>query len=245
MSEVRKFLFEQSFDGEPKVLNAPDPMDALPQPVETVIEEVEPLPTFSEEEMQQARDQAFAAGKEEGLREAVGAAERRIADALELMGVRMVHVMDGLAKANEDATSSAVTVASGIVRKLLPNLSRRGAVEEVAAVVAEVMGRVLDEPRLLLRVDPEGHSALEARVLELARGKGYEGRVTVMGDPALVPGDCRIEWSNGGAERDMAALWQEVDAVIERNLGLSGDEDRAVAQTGAATMVESGVGEAG
>ena len=49
MTAVRKFLFENSFDDE--------------EPEEVV-------PTFSEEEVNAAREEGFAAGEEEGIREA-------------------------------------------------------------------------------------------------------------------------------------------------------------------------------
>jgi flagellar assembly protein FliH len=221
MAEVRKFLFDRSFDVEPKQIDAaPAEMEALPPPAEeaVAVEEAEPVPTFSEEELEQARAEAFAAGREEGLRDAMGQAERRVADALDMIGIRLAHLMDGLEAANRAATASAVAVAAGIARKLLPELARHGAAEEVVAVVGEAMERVIEEPRIVVRVDAENHPVLEERLAKLAEIKGYEGRLLVVAEASLALGDCRIEWSNGGAERDMAALWNEIDRVIERNL---------------------------
>lgn len=238
MSEVRKFLFDRSFDAEPKQIDvAPEEASALPPPVEEDVEEVEPAPSFSEEELQQACSEAFAAGKEEGLRDAMGQAERRIADALDMVGIRMTHLLEGLAEANQAAAASAVAVAAGITRKLLPEMARRGAVQEVSAVVGEAMERVIEEPRIVVRVDSQNHPVLDERLTALARAKGYEGRLVVVADAGLPAGDCRIEWGNGGAERDIAALWSEIDAVIERNL--AGNETQ-VAETSGQTMVQSG-----
>ena len=48
---------------------------------------------------------------------------------------------------------------------------------------------------------------------------GIDGEIEVVGDPALTAGDCRIEWSTGGARRDMRELLAEVDGIIDRHYG--------------------------
>lgn len=230
MQEVRKYLFDRSFDVEP-AKQGPAPSDEPPpgeEPTEEV-EYVEPPPTFTEEELRQACDEAFAAGREEGQRDAMGQAERRMADSLDMIGARLVNALEGLDKAREEATANAIAVAMGIARKLLPDLARRDPLGEVVAVVEQAMEKVLEEPRVAIRVAAADLASLEPMIADLARAKGYEGRVLVLGDPDLPPGDCRIEWRDGGAERDMAALWAEVDAVIERNLGLSEGGETSVA----------------
>ncbi len=44
--------------------------------------------------------------------------------------------------------------------------------------------------------------------------KAYEGKVVILGDADLGPSDCRIEWADGGIERDVRALWEEIDHVL-------------------------------
>jgi len=42
------------------------------------------------------------------------------------------------------------------------------------------------------------------------RAKSFEGRLVVLAEPDIAVGDCRIEWADGGINRDSAAA----DAVI-------------------------------
>jgi len=37
-------------------------------------------------------------------------------------------------------------------------------------------------------------------------------------DAAISYGNCKIEWSNGGAERNMDELWRQIDQIVENNL---------------------------
>ena len=38
----------------------------------------------------------------------------------------------------------------------------------------------------------------------------------VLADPAMPPGDCRIEWADGGINRDRAATLATIDELVER-----------------------------
>ena len=78
--------------------------------------------------------------------------------------------------------------------------------------------------RLVSREDLK--SGLEQRIETLI--KSCEGKLTVLGDAAMAPGDCRIEWNEGGAERNAEAMWKDIDLIIEQNIG-AGDESEAVA----------------
>src|SRR3546814_8811652 len=47
---------------------------------------------------------------------------------------------------------------------------------------------------------------------------GFEGKLVFLADERLKTGDLRVEWADGGVERNQMALWQEIDAVIARVL---------------------------
>lgn len=50
----------------------------------------------------------------------------------------------------------------------------------------------------------------------LARERGYEGRLVVLGDPDMQAGDARIEWADGGIVRERA----RIEAAVADALGL-------------------------
>ena len=53
----------------------------------------------------------------------------------------------------------------------------------------------------------------------LTREAGFAGRIVVLGEPDIRPGDARIEWADGGIVIDRAALDRSIDDVIAEALG--------------------------
>ncbi|HZD91309.1 MAG TPA: flagellar assembly protein FliH, partial [Pseudolabrys sp.] len=46
--------------------------------------------------------------------------------------------------------------------------------------------------------------------------RGFEGRLVVQADAQLAPGDCHIEWAEGGVNRDEAATRATIDELVGR-----------------------------
>lgn len=224
MAEVKKFLFDRSFDAdaEPKQEKTEEELPESPE-VEEEPEEV--VPTFSQEELDSVREAAFAQGREDGIREAANATERRVAELLETVGGQLAQLLREHKTDRDEALKSAISVAAGTMHKVFPEYTRRFGTREVEAMIEEIIQRVLEEPRLLVRVDSQAITQLEGRIEAIAEARGFEGKVTLLEDPDLPTGDCRVEWGDGGAERQGAALWQEIDEIIERNLEVSRDSN--------------------
>lgn len=215
MPTYPKYLFDRSFDVEvvaaAKPANAPA-AESVPEP-EIIV------PTFSQEEVDAARQEGFKAGHDQGVREAAEATERKAAAALEALVQRFAKVFARQEEINEAAVRNGVRVADAFVRKLFPDMSRRGALDEVLAVADEVFAIIRNEPKVVIRVSGDLQDRIQERIGAVVAGKGYEGRVDVVGDPAMAAGDCRIDWSGGGAERRCADILAGLDEIIERNLG--------------------------
>ena len=47
--------------------------------------------------------------------------------------------------------------------------------------------------------------------------QGFSGELVVEEDSALLEQDCRVEWTNGFAERNAEELWRAVEAVITKS----------------------------
>ena len=45
---------------------------------------------------------------------------------------------------------------------------------------------------------------------------GFEGRLVVLGEPGIALGDCRIEWADGGVNRDTAAAEAAIGEAVAR-----------------------------
>ncbi|MBC8339397.1 MAG: hypothetical protein ISR51_06550 [Rhodospirillales bacterium] len=215
MAAPRKFLFEHSFD-----LETPKP-DEKPDAESEEAEELEPeiiVPTFSEEEMQAARTEAFAKGKEEGISEAAAAMERDILSALQKVEGQFTELFKSQVEADTSILDSAISVATGIARKIFPALNAQGALVEIEHMVAQALEKIIDEPSVAITIHPDLEEILKERMDALTAQAGFKGQIRILVSEDVAQGDCRVEWEGGGARRDVDGLWQEIDEIVERNL---------------------------
>ena len=107
-----------------------------------------------------------------------------------------------------------------VLKKVLPAACETNAFEEVVRTVQDCFAHVLDEPRIIVRVEQDLVDPVRDRLEAVAGMHGFEGRVVVQPDPRLMRGDCRVEWTDGGAERDQARLIADIEAAVERSVAL-------------------------
>ncbi|NIR76360.1 MAG: hypothetical protein GWO12_14810 [Gemmatimonadetes bacterium] len=204
MSVSRKFLFETSF--EPDDMCGP----GGDKPAK---------PKFDEEDLEKARAEGFAAGQKAGERAARQAVEQQAAQALNAISARLADVSQAQARASERQTREVARAALTVVRKLFPRLVERHGLGEIEAVVSDCLERLREEPRIVIRVADSLLDEVETRVSALAARAGFDGRIVFLSQEDLQPGDVRVEWADGGAERDSDQLWREIDQVIAHVLG--------------------------
>lgn len=216
MSVAEKFMFDVPFDD---LTESPEAQEA-PQENETeAMEPEEIVPTFSEEEVELARQQGYETGKEEGLAATTETLTKQINETLIRVDERLTAAFATQDAANEELSRAALSVAMGICRKMLPGLAERHSFGEVERVIEDVFSKAVEEPNVTITVHSDIAGQIEERVNELASGKGYQGRVVLQADETMEPSDCKIEWANGGSERNSHALWRDITGIIDRNLG--------------------------
>jgi flagellar assembly protein FliH len=220
MSAARKFLFDLDFDSGLAPAATPA---APPKPVE---------PRFSAAELEQARKAAFTEGQAAGQAAALRTLEKTAADALQRTGDQIKQLLQAQADSDGKAMRSAVATAVAILRKLQPELARRKGLVEIESVLAQCLETMREEPRILVRVHDSLLDPLRERLDGVTGSVGYEGRIVIVADENLVVGDCRVEWADGGVERDTARLWREIDAALARTLA-GGAAPAAAAHTAA------------
>jgi flagellar assembly protein FliH len=198
MATARKFLFDVSFDEA-----EPDPVAAS----ET---------DFVRADIAAARAAGYAEGREAALKEAADFTEARTAAALNAIERGLAGIIESRAASVAAAEKAAVELIRTALQKVVPALCRKGPLAELEALIGDCLGECLDEPRLVLRVGDQIFDAVEARIAPLTRAAGYGGKVVLLADAALGPGDGRIEWADGGAERDAGRFLRELDALLAR-----------------------------
>lgn len=200
---VRPFLFEHSFD-----------VPEEPREVAAKKEEEEAPPTYSEAELQAARDDAYKAGMQAGLQEAGASIEQQVAATLDVVAGTLHGLAERQASMNEAIAHDAIDLAVAAMKKLLPATAEANGAAEVSALVQEALSRLLQEPRVTIRVAEKVAADVESQLGPVAARAGFDGKTTIVPDPELGPADCRILWNDGEANRDVQSLMDELDAMI-------------------------------
>jgi flagellar assembly protein FliH len=229
MNSPRKFLFDTTFESAARS-GAPNRVEAKPV-----------VKMYTEEELNQAREDGLAAGRQAGQRAAEDTLERQVAQVLTTMTQQIAELSKAHAELVQRRGREAIETALTIVRKLFPRLAQDHGMAEIEAVIGESMARLRDEPRVVVRVADSLLDAVNERVSDLAEKAGFEGKIVLIAQDDLHAGDVRIEWADGGAERDSSTLWQQIDAIIERVMGIPRPADSIAANGGAATDDTTGV----
>ncbi len=218
MSAATKFLFDVDFaasgDGKP----------------------AEPTITLADHAVKiaEAEIAAHRRGCAEAKADAAAAVERRIADALERIAASLGAASDVLKAVEARLECEAVDVAVAVARKLAPALIAQEPFAEIAALASGCFRQLIAAPHIAVRVSDALYAAAREKLEAVARARGFEGRLVVLAEPGIAVGDCRIEWADGGINRDSAAA----DAAIGEAVARYVDARRAATTRGAEEMRE-------
>ncbi len=211
MIAAQRFLFNRNFD--------PDLLDAGRNRSSEKAGGGKPPSIFTEDDLARVLAEGVAEGREHASREAAQSMESRLTEAFETIGARLEEAISGKDAANAAIARDANAIAVAIARRMVPELYRRNAVAEIEHAAATVLSRVLETAELTVRTAEALADPVRERIETLAETRGIGDRVRISADPSLMEGDCRIEWLGGGAERNAAAMWNDIEAIIEKNLG--------------------------
>ena len=160
----------------------------------------------------QAHRQGFAAGQEQAQQDAA----QRIAAALAVISDGLGRLDSALTTIETRHETEAVQVAVAVATKLAPALIAREPFAEVSALATECFHHLVSTPHISVRVGPEIHEMAKQKIEEVARGRGFEGRLAIICDETLNAGDCRIEWAEGGVIRDQTTTAAAIEEMVSR-----------------------------
>ncbi|HXY99688.1 MAG TPA: hypothetical protein VEI03_06780 [Stellaceae bacterium] len=207
MSAPHKFLFDRSFDLPDAPRGAARTPPAPP-----------PEPTFSKAELDAAREAGFAAGCAAALAEAAKSSEARITGLLSDIALHLKGLLAARRRFAEDAQRGALETLRAVLAKAVPTLCRKASLAEIETMVVECLREAFDEPRVVLRVADGAFEAMQPRLEAVAAASGFAGKIALLADETLGPGDARVEWADGGAERDTRRLLHDIDGALARAL---------------------------
>jgi flagellar assembly protein FliH len=160
--------------------------------------------------------QAEAASFRKGFEAAKIEGEQRAAAALERMVAGLDNLNRGLASVAGRLEAEAVEVAVAVGKKLCGALIEREPLGEVAALAADCIRQLVSAPHIVIRINSDLYNSAREKLEEVTRAGGFEGRLVVLAEPEIAPGDCRVEWADGGVARDSVAITAAIDEAVGR-----------------------------
>ena len=239
MTVVRKFLFDNDFGAaarrSPGKAGQKTPGAARSAEAPGSSPSGRAMASYSEAEVQAAveaaRQQGEEAGQAKGRADANSRHDRQISQTLASLSGALGAIAKGHQQ-SADTTAQAIELGLAIARKLHPALATANGLAEIEATLAECLEALKKEPRLVAYVSPSLLDPMRERLEPMTQRAGFEGRVVLIGDATMNGTDCRIEWADGGVERDTAQTWREIETALDRCLEVraaqesaAGDED--------------------
>ncbi len=170
---------------------------------------------YSNADLASAAEQSFEKGCENGRFEAQQQIEGKLADALTSIARGLGQIEGRQIAAQERIRGDAVNLAHEIAATLAPALMRREPLAEITELISDCLSRMPMEPRIVVRLDETLVDLLRERIDGIATQSGFSGTVVLLGEPSLIGSDCRVEWADGGTERDFQTLRQTVQMLID------------------------------
>jgi flagellar assembly protein FliH len=195
MKTTAKYLFDEDFatGGKPTI---------------TVVE--------AERRRADAESQAHRKGFAAGQAQAQGEINQRIAAALAVIADGIDKLNRGLEGIETRLETEAVQVSVAVASKLAPALIAREPFAEISALATECFRHLVTTPHIVVRISTAIYETAHVKLEEISKSRGFEGRLMVVSDETMAPGDCKIEWADGGVNRDEAATKAAIDDVVAR-----------------------------
>lgn len=204
MGQGQKFLFDTSFD--------------LEQDKRARARKKPPEPTYTAADLAEAEQTGFSRGREDGAEEVRAGVEQAARKALEGLGEQLRTLFATVETESARHEAAALRLAMRVIRKLLPEMERRHGTAEIQAILRDCLERRRTEPRLVIRTSDAVHELVRGCTEELAEELGFEGRLVFLTEEGLGPSDVRVEWADGGLERQVAAVETEIDEILAKAL---------------------------
>lgn len=173
-------------------------------------------PAEMADKIAQAEAHAYRAGFDAAQREAKAEADRRMALALEQIGIAAATVAQSVSGIENKMETEAVDVAVAVARKLCSELVAREPLIEIMALVHDCFRHLVATPHLVIRINDALYDEAKERIEKQAKQSGFAGRLVILAEPDIENGDCKIEWADGGMVLDRASIDVKINELVGR-----------------------------
>ncbi len=178
---------------------------------------------FREGSRRAAGEADVAKARSEGFQAGLAQARAEAQDQTGGLVARLLQSIERLASQEharlDEVEWQAAQVAISTARRLAGAALADKPMAGLENAVRECLGHARLAPHLVVRVNEASVETVEGLLARLTRETGFAGKLVVLGEPDIGPGDGRIEWADGGFVVDNAKLGQLIDQAVESAFG--------------------------
>ncbi len=172
-------------------------------------------PALRKDKLEDIQAAAFAEGREAGQAEIMNSLEQSCESLLQNIALATQNLQmrqdEQIALMNKEAAK----LTHAIIEKLAPALVDQTPLAEIELLINQCLKNSPLEPRLVIRVDDAILPALEEKIDVMAQASGFPGKIILINEPMAHISDCRVEWANGGAERNFSKLLETIESTLQ------------------------------
>lgn len=179
----------------------------------------------------EAEARAYRDGFAAAQREAKAESDRRTALAFEEISIAIRAIASNFGAVENRMETEAIDVAIAVARKLCNELMAAEPLTEITALVSDCFRHLTSTPHIVVRINDALYDSARARIEELAKRNGFEGRLVILAEPDIATGDCKIEWADGGVTLDRASIEAKIAELVGRYIASRNQADPSALRT--------------
>lgn len=183
-------------------------------------EEDVPVPEFTADELEQAKQQAFEAGKKAGFDESQNGLTKQILTLVQKIDQAAGHFFIQEEERRKIYENEAVRLTLSVLRRLFPVTVEKCGNEEISRVLADEIQAQNEGKDIAIEVPPGTDETLSSYMDQIAAVNGEH--LKIRSAPGLSTGECRMLWEDGGMICDIPALAEKIAQILEETLAAQG-----------------------
>ncbi len=184
-------------------------------------DEIPPEPTFTESEVEKIKLENIAYGKKIGLEEASKTREEALLASLNHAESLLKELILAEDKREKEKNREVINLSLKIIQKLFPKLLEQNNIDEIENMVLSAIANRQEEARIVITVHEDILDLLKDRIDNISNKAGFQGKIILIANSDMLKSDCRVEWANGGAERNCEAILSVIENILSKQLPTS------------------------
>lgn len=173
--------------------------------------------------LERAGQEGFARGVAAGRAEAEAETARRHAEAIERVAYGAADCLAAVDREAGAIEADAMMFFEALARQLAGRALADQPLSRIAEAATEAFRHLRGIPHLAVRVHESLVEEVDVTLRAMARDRGFEGRVIVIGSEEIARGDARLDWADGGVVADSQALRDAIATALAQAGALTGD----------------------